>query len=142
MPLPEKHLSRLEADLSARERWLQTLQLQITALQEEASAHETILALGRDPEIIQLLHELHDSPELRNRIAQDTRSFFEARGIRILDGENVTLTDGPKDLSIEARFITPTLRYGVGWSRRSGFYLVRWEEEVFYARDHLGNIDA
>lgn len=122
MPIPDDHLQRLEVDLSGRERWLRTLRLQITALQDEASAHEMILALGRDPNVLRGLHELYDRPELGERIAQDPRSFFEERGIRLAD--DVTVTSDSQRSAIEARFLTSTLEYGVGWSRRDGFYLV------------------
>jgi hypothetical protein len=27
-------------------------------------------------------------------------------------------------LAVEARFVTATLRYGVGWSPRAGFYVI------------------
>lgn len=123
MPVPDEHLEHLEADLLGRQGWLRTLQRQIASLQDEASAHEMILALGRDPDLLRVLDELYDQPELAGRIAQDPRSFFEERGIRVLDGATVTVTSEPERSAIEARFVTPTLEYGVGWARRDGFYV-------------------
>jgi hypothetical protein len=86
VPIPDDHLQRLEADLSAREGWLRTLRRQIATLEDEASAHEMILALGRDPDLLLVLHELHDHPELGQRIAEEPRSFFEERGVRVPEG--------------------------------------------------------
>jgi hypothetical protein len=48
MPIPEDHLQRLEENLLAQERWLRTLRQHIASLQDEVSAYEMILALGRD----------------------------------------------------------------------------------------------
>jgi hypothetical protein len=47
---PVSHLKRLEAGLSTHESWLTTLRRQIEGLEAEASAHEMMLRLGRDPE--------------------------------------------------------------------------------------------
>jgi len=135
MPIPDDHLQRLEADLSGRERWLRTLRLQIAGLEDEASAHEMILVLGRDPDLLQVLHELYDRPELGERIAQDPRSFFEERGIQLPDDATVTVTSDGQRSAIEARFLTSTLEYGVGWSRRDGFYLVTLSQDLDAASD-------
>jgi hypothetical protein len=133
MPIPSDHLRRLEADLSGRERWLDSLRLKVAGLQDEVFAHETILALARDPEILLVLHELHDRPELGEQIARDPKAFFEERGVRLLEGAIVTVVSDPERSAIEARFRTPTLNYGVGWSRRRGFYLVMSTEDIFVA---------
>jgi hypothetical protein len=125
VPIPDDHLQRLEADLSAREGWLRTLRRQIATLEDEASAHEMILALGRDPDLLHVLHELHDHPELGQRIAEEPRSFFEERGVRVPEGATVTATSDQESTTIEARFVTQSLQYGGGWSRRDGFYIVQ-----------------
>ena len=64
MPIPEAQLRRLEEALSAEERWLHTLQRHIAGLQDEVSAYELILALGRDQNLLRVLGELYDRPEL------------------------------------------------------------------------------
>jgi hypothetical protein len=38
--------------------------------------------------------------------------------------KTVTVNRGPRQYAVEARFVTPTLRYGVGWSPRVGFYVI------------------
>jgi hypothetical protein len=122
MPVPDKHLERLKEDLEGRERWLGTLRLHLAALQDEANAHEIILALGRDPNLRRVLGELYDRPDLDDRIAEDPRSFFEEKGVDIPEG--VTLTSNSARSSLEASFQTTTVEFGVGWSRQDGFYLV------------------
>jgi hypothetical protein len=122
--IPSKQLERLEADLSAHESWLATLRRQIEGLEAEASAHEMLLRLGRDRELHRILGEVHDQPELGERIAEDPRSFFEEKGIEIPDGARLTVTTDPQGFAIEARFDNPCLSYGVGWSRLDGFYLI------------------
>jgi len=127
LPIPPEHLERLEAQLSEHESWLQTLQLQIEALEAESSAHELMLRLGRDPELLRALDELHDQPDLGKRIAKDPRAFFEKRGIELPDGAAVRVRTDPERSAVEARFDNP-LDYGVGWSRTDGFYLIQAQD--------------
>lgn len=110
MPIPPEHMERLEAELSGHESWLQTLQRQIEFLEAEASAHETILRLGRDPDLRRALDELHDQPDLAERIAEDPRSFFKKRGFEVPKG--ATVTSHPERSAIEARFDNPPFDYG------------------------------
>jgi hypothetical protein len=123
--IPAEHLKRLEAGLSAHESWLATLRRQIEGLEAEASAHEMMLRLGRDPGLRRVLGELHDQPELGERIAADPRSFFEGSGVEVPEGAAVTVTVHPDGPAIEARFANPYLEYGVGWSRVAGFYSIQ-----------------
>ena len=129
MPIPEGRLRRLEEDLSAQERWLRTLQRHIARLQDEALAYEMILALGRDQRLLGVLENLYDEPELFERAAAEPRAFFEERGVRLHDDatvtvKTVTVNQGPRLFAVEARLVTATLRYGVGWSPRAGFYAI------------------
>jgi hypothetical protein len=129
MPIPEDHLQRLNENLSAQERWLCTLRRKIAGLQDEASAYEMIGALGRDQTLLQVLSDLYDRPELFERAADEPRAFFEERSVRIPDGatvtvKTVTVNRHPRRYAVEARFVTATLKYGVGWSPRVGFYAI------------------
>jgi xanthine/CO dehydrogenase XdhC/CoxF family maturation factor len=124
VPIPRDHLERLESQLAEHESWLRTLRLKIEALEAEASAHEMVLRLGRDLDLRRVLDELHDQPNLAERIAKDPRSFLEKRGIEVPDGATVTLTTDAEQSAIEARFDNPPVDYGVGWSRVDGFYLI------------------
>jgi hypothetical protein len=129
MPIPEEHLQRLEANLSAQERWLRTLRRHINGLQDEVSAYEMILALGRDGSLLRVLEDLYDRPELFERASDDPRAFFEERSVRVPDNaavtvKTVTVNREPRRPAVEARFVTATLNYGVGWSPRAGFYLI------------------
>ena len=123
MPVPPEHLERLEEQLSEHESRLRTLRRKIEAVEAEASAHQMMLRLGRDPDLRRALDELHDRPELAERIAKDPRSYFEEKGINVPDG--ATVATDPERSAIEARLIISlTYDYGVGWSRLDGFYLI------------------
>ena len=122
VPIPREHLERLESQLAEHESWLQTLQRQIKALEAEASAHQMMLQLGRDAGLRRALDELHDQPDLAERIAEDPRSYFEKRGVEVPKG--ATVTSDPERSAVEARFDNPPFDYGVGWSRVDGFYLI------------------
>jgi hypothetical protein len=129
MPIPEEHLQRLEENLSAQERWLRTLRRHVEGLQDEVSAYEMMLALGRDQRLLRALEDLYDRPELFEQAADDPRAFFEERSVRVPEGATVTVKTvivnrGPRRYAVEARFVTATLNYGVGWSPRAGFYVV------------------
>ncbi|HYN52762.1 MAG TPA: hypothetical protein VES62_17715, partial [Thermoleophilaceae bacterium] len=71
MPIPKQQLQRLEDQLSAQESWLPTLRRKIAGLQDEASAYEMMLALGRDQSLLRVLGELYDRPELFDRARDD-----------------------------------------------------------------------
>jgi hypothetical protein len=129
MPIPEGHLQRLKENLAAQEHWMRTLQRQIAGLQDEVSAYEMILALGRDESLLRALEDLYDRPELFERVSDEPRAFFEERGVRFPDGATVTVKTttvnrGRLRHAIEARFVTATLQYGVGWSPQAGFYVI------------------
>jgi hypothetical protein len=129
MPIPEDHLQRLGENLLAQERWLRTLRRHIAGLQDEVSAYEMLLALGRDQSLLRALDDLYDRPELFERVSDDPRAFFEERSIRVPDNatvtvKSVTVNREPRRSAVEARFVTATLKYGVGWSPGAGFYVI------------------
>ena len=124
MAIPEDHLKRLEENLSAQEHWLPTLKRHIAGLLDEASAIETMLALGRDQRLLRVLEELYDQPKLFERACDEPRAFFEERGVRLPDDAIVTVNRDPGRHAVEARFVMETLSYGAGWSPRVGFYAI------------------
>ena len=130
MVIPEDHLQRLEENLSVQERWVQTLRRHIAGLQDELSAYEMILALGRDQSLLRALEDLYDRPELFKRASDGPRAFFEERSVQLPDDatmtvKTVTVNREPPRYAVEARFVTTTLKYRVGWSPGAGFYAIR-----------------
>jgi hypothetical protein len=127
MPIPEGHRQRLEENLAAQERWLRSLRRHIDGLQDEVSAYETMIALGRDQALLEVLEDLYDRPELFESAADDPRAFLEERSVRVPDNAAVTVKTvtenrSPRRYAVEARFHTKTLTYRAGWSPRAGFY--------------------
>jgi len=140
MPIPREQLQRLQEQLSAQECWLPTLRRRIAGLQDEVSAYEMMLALGRDQSLLQALEELYDRPELFARACEDPRGFFEERSVRLPDGadvtvKSVTVNREPPQYAVEARFVTETQNYGAGWSPRAGFYAISESSGFDAARD-------
>ena len=127
MPFPEGHLQRLEEDLAAQERWLYTLRRHIAGLQDRVSAHEKIIALGRDQILLRAVEDLYEQRELFEHASDDPQAFFEERRVRVLDDAAVTVNREPQRFAVEARFETTTLKYGVGWSPHAGFYAIEDE---------------
>ena len=129
MPIPEDQLRRLDENLVAQESWLGTLRRHIAGLQDEVSAYETMLALGRDQGVRRVLEELHDRRELFDQAAENPRAFFAERRARLPDDATVTVKAlsvdrHPPRYAVEARFVRETLSFGVGWSAPLGFYLI------------------
>lgn len=124
MSVLDDQLKRLEADLAGRERWALCLQRHIAEFQDELAVHEAIIALGRDPSVLQVIEELYDQPGLGEEIARDPRSFFSNRGVSLPEDATVTVVGGTPSPAIEIRVRTATFEYGVGWSRRDGFYVL------------------
>jgi hypothetical protein len=124
MAVPKHQLKNLEADLTGREYWVRSIQRHIFALQDEVAAHQTVIALGRDPSVLRMLDELNDHPETGARIDQDPGSFFSERGVNLPDGAVVTVISRPENPAIEIRMHMDTFDYGFGWSRQKGFFMV------------------
>lgn len=122
MGVPSEHRKRLEEELDGHERWLWTLRRQIEGLEAEAQAHEVMLRVGRDLSVHRVLDELHDQPALGRSLAEDPRSFLEARGVEVPEGAVITVTTDPDAQAVEARFCNAYVEYGIGWSRAEGFY--------------------
>jgi hypothetical protein len=115
---------------------MHTLRRQIAGLQDQASALETCLALGRDPAVLRALGDLHDRPELFEQAARDPRTYFAERGVQLPEDAAITVstvtTNGRTMRSaVEARFHMPTLTFGVGWSLQAGFYVVTEQWDPF-----------
>ena len=87
-----------------------------------------MLRLGRAPDLRRVLDELHDQPDLAERIANDPHSFFESRGIEVPDGATVTVKSDSEQPAIDAIFVNPFVHYGVGWSHAAGFYVIQTPE--------------
>lgn len=124
MSVLDEQLERLEADLAGRERWALCLQRHIVAVQNELAMHESIIDLGRNTSVLKVIEELYDRPGLGEEIARGPRSFFSNRGISLPEDSTVNIVGGEPGPAIEIRVRTGTFEYGVGWSRRDGFYVL------------------
>jgi hypothetical protein len=72
------HHEAVEAKPDAR-----TLIYERDALDREIRAHETLLALGRDRDALDLLDRVAGDPSLARAAASDPRAFAEARGVHL-----------------------------------------------------------
>lgn len=124
MSVLDDQLKRLEADLAGRERWAHCLQRHISEVQNELAVHEAIIALGRDPSVLRVVEELYDQPGLGEEIVRDPRFFFSNRGVSLPEDATVTIVSEEPGPAMEIRVRTATFEFGVGWSRRDGFYVL------------------
>lgn len=130
MSVLDDQLKRLKAGLESRERWALSLQRHIAEVQGELAVHEAIIELGRDSSILRVIEELYDQPRLGEEIARDPRAFFSRRGISLPEEATVTVVNGPPSPAIELRVRSAPVEYGVGWSRRDGFYILSLQPAV------------
>jgi hypothetical protein len=127
MPIPQRHLRRLEDDLASRARWLHTLHRTISSLEDEARAHELILALGRDGRVLGLLHEFADGADVGDAL----RGSLSRLGARAEDPAPLLLADEQR---VEARFTCGSVRFGLTWSSQSGFQISQPDAEEWIAQ--------
>ena len=82
-------LSKCEAEDGPRGKSMDTTPDPLTLVYErdtldrEIQAHETLIALGRDRQALELLDEVAGDASLAREAAADPRAFAEARGIRL-----------------------------------------------------------
>lgn len=121
MPVPQRHLLRLEEDSAGRAQWLHTLRRTISYLQDEVRAHEIILKIARDERVLRLLDDFADGSD----IANDLSSLFQDEMTESGDGSTPILISDSENRRIEIRFECGTIRFGLAWARESGFQLTR-----------------
>ena len=103
MPMPKRHVtqtSKLSGSLSELAR---TAPKSLRALSK----------LARDPRLLAVISELHDSGEERRKAAKNATAYLKRRGVAVPEGMKVTLIDN----NWRASFcITGVTKDGVIWS--------------------------
>ena len=124
MPIPKEQLSKLKLDLKTHSKRLESIRDSIKSLEEEVEVHEALLALGNDANVLAVLNELYDDPELANKIADRPGEHFAKKGVAFPPGTTIQLARSePQATIVEARFKQGRFKYKVTWDRHEGFAL-------------------
>ena len=125
MPLPRAHLEKLEEELAAHEQRLALLRQRIERLSQEAYAHELIIGLGRNLELITALDHVHGEKQLQRELVAGPRAFLRNRGIDLPAGGELAAQDDDGVLAVSMRTRHAGWDYSVVWHAHEGFSLVQ-----------------
>jgi hypothetical protein len=125
MPLPQKHLKRLQTDLKAHERELEELERKSqhdVAVRSRIEFHRVVLNTARDPKILRLLDQLNDDTHLAVQLADNSEKFIEARGVRLPPNAQIAvLSLPPEEIAVALDFHLTGLDFRLEWSKEGGF---------------------
>ncbi|MFE9627645.1 hypothetical protein [Streptomyces sp. NPDC006527] len=120
MPIPVLHRERLERALKGHEAALNGGK---PLSPDRARVHRTLLELGRNEELLTLIEDFVDSPELAARLRTDGDSVLSARGIKLPEGVTMQVVhcdgDQPRPL-LRFTFAVRGLRMLADWDPESG----------------------
>lgn len=124
MSLPKSHLDRLYEDLRVHEVRLDHLRDEISRLSAEASAHETIISLGRDDQIIEVLGEMSEDIASAKTVTADPEKFFRGKNIQLPEGAQLNATSDGNRTVITVRLPLANLgEFTCIWDSVDGFSL-------------------
>jgi hypothetical protein len=96
MTLPKPHLRSLDAALKDHEARLEQLRAEARFLQEEIVLHATIVALGREEQILAAVGELEGKSDVGVRFAENAAEYCDEQGVRLPDGVTLNPRRGPE----------------------------------------------
>jgi hypothetical protein len=127
MPLPQKQLRQLQAELRNHDKELRELetggQADKPEVRKKIKLHKIILKVGQDPKILKALEDLHDEPGMADQLARDPAAFTEARGIRLPSEATkiVVLRRAPQPVAVGVEFRAMSMDFRLEWSTENGF---------------------
>jgi hypothetical protein len=123
MSLPRAHIERLHRDLRIHEARLEHLRDQVAHLEEEAAAHEMVIALGRDDRLIDALGELYEDATAIGARSEDPGAFLRSRDIELPNGAQIEMSSSSESRAISVRLTTGRWVYSCVWDSADGFSL-------------------
>jgi hypothetical protein len=131
MPVPAKQLQRLRVDLQEHEERLADLQSRIQELKDESIVHQTLLTLGRDDKVLNLLHEVYDRPELASDLSRSPSAYLKKRGVKFPRGTKIKVAKNEQGAAVfEAHIKQGSFNYKIVWDPQEGFSLAQIGEDV------------
>jgi hypothetical protein len=91
-------------------------------LETETVIHRTLLKLGRDSDILNLINELYENPELIEELRKNCSSVLRQRGILLPEGVTVSVIEEP-GRGVRADFTINGTKVFAQWSPKVGFFI-------------------
>jgi hypothetical protein len=120
MSIPASHLRKLRKDLEGHAKRLDHLREQISRLAEEASAHESILKIGRDERVLKAVNDLTD-PNVASEMKRDQKSFLRQRGLGLPEGSEVDVRRKADRTTVSVQLTQGPWKYSCVWDSEDGF---------------------
>ncbi|KAB1144990.1 hypothetical protein F7R91_20150 [Streptomyces luteolifulvus] len=121
MPIHPLHRERLERALEAHETALQYTDKPLSPTRTKV--HRVLLELGRDDDILKLIDDFVDSPQLADEIRYDGYSVLSARGIKLPETVTMKVVNGngkdPQPI-LRFQFTVRSLTVLADWDPKSG----------------------
>jgi hypothetical protein len=125
VPLPRAHVEKLEEELVAHEQRLAVLTERIERLSQEAAAHQLIIELGRNRELINALDEVHGERKLCRELSVDPGAFFRKRGIDLSAQGDLAAQEHDGLVAISLRSRRAGWDFSLMWDTADGFSLAQ-----------------
>ena len=121
MPLPEDQVRALSVELANHDKSVSRIKKSIVNLQAELAVHQTLIGLGRNPRLLEVLNDMCDHPELAGKVA-DPVAYLADKSIDLPPGTTVIVTKSDSDSVVaEAHFKQGGFDYRVEWDSKKGF---------------------
>lgn len=117
---PILHLARLNRGLIEHEAALDRLEKERLRLDTKTTIHRTLLSLGRDASILNLINEMYENPGLIEELRKDSESILEARGVALPEEVSISVVDNP-GRAVRVKFSINNIKILAQWSPELGF---------------------
>lgn len=118
---PLLHFERLKRGLIEHEAVLDRLDKKRIQLDTQTTLHRTLLRLGRDVGILNLINEMYESPGLIEELRKDSGSVLRLREIILPEGVSVSVVDEPQR-AVRLNFSVNGNKFFAQWSPELGFF--------------------
>jgi|SRR5450759_456680 hypothetical protein len=130
MPLPEDQVRALKVELANHDKSVSRIKRSIDNLQAELVVHQTLIGLGRNPRLLQVLNDMSDHPERAGKVANPV-AYLAEKSIGLPQGTTVIVTKSDSDSVVaEAHFKQGGLDYRVEWDSKKGFVVDAVDQRI------------
>ncbi|MFH8574306.1 hypothetical protein [Streptomyces sp. NPDC017993] len=117
MPIPDIHRQRLDRALREHDRALERISREKIRLETEEEIHRILLALGRDPGVLDGLCAIHEDPEIIDELEKDADSVLQERGVSLPSGVTIRVAEPHRAVQADI-------------SVRGTVFVVQWDLEL------------
>jgi hypothetical protein len=90
-------------------------------IEQEIGIREALIALGRDPRVLDILGELAGNPDLAREAARDPRAFASDRGIEVPTNMALELDAEDERVTLRVTYYDELAPFVLMWNSEDGF---------------------